>query len=143
MNVAAGIDDRAAVEQLLAAAGLPIADLGTARDLRFRVIRDGGRVVGAIGLERFGAVGLLRSLVVAPDLRGRGLGGTLVDAAERDARAAGLDMLVLLTQTAETFFARRGYVRIDRAAAPEAVRRSEEFASLCPASATTMIKPLR
>jgi amino-acid N-acetyltransferase len=143
VSVAAGLDDRAAVERLLAAAGLPTADLDTARDLRLRVVRENGRVVGAIGLERFGAVGLLRSLVVAPELRGRGLGGTLVDAAEQDARAAGLDLLVLLTQTAETFFARRGYVRIDRAAAPAAVRESAEFASLCPASATTMIKPLR
>ena len=125
MIEAAGAGDRRSVEQLLAAAGLPTADLG------------------AIGLERHGAAGLLRSLVVVPEQRGRGVGGALVDALERDARADGLDALVLLTQTAETFFARRGYVRIDRAAAPAAVRTSAEFTSLCPSSATTMLKSLR
>jgi amino-acid N-acetyltransferase len=134
--------DRLAVVALLDAAGLPTSDLGAASDLRLRVVRDRGRVVGAIGLERFGTSGLLRSLVVAPEMRGRGLGGVLVDAVERDARSAGLDALVLLTQTAEPFFAARGYARIERAAAPEAVKTSAEFASLCPASAVTMIKPL-
>ena len=34
--------------------------------------------VGAIGLERHGSSGLLRSLVVAPSQRGRGVGGALV-----------------------------------------------------------------
>jgi amino-acid N-acetyltransferase len=134
--------DRPAVIALLGAAGLPTSDLGAATDLRLRVVRDRDRVVGAIGLERFGTSGLLRSLVVAPEMRGRGLGGVLVDSVERDARRAGLDALVLLTQTAEPFFAARGYARIERAAAPESVKTSAEFASLCPASAVTMIKPL-
>ncbi len=138
----AAVHDLPAIEALLAAASLPTADLASARELRFRVVREAGRVVGAIGLERFGSSGLLRSLVVAPEMRGRGLGGVLVDAVERDARSAGLDALVLLTQTAEPFFAARGYARIERAAAPEAVKTSAEFASLCPASAVTMIKPL-
>jgi amino-acid N-acetyltransferase len=138
----AGATDRAPIEALLRAAALPTADLGSATDLRLWAARDAGRVVGAIGLERHGTVGLLRSLVVAPELRGHGLGGLLVDALEHDARAAGLDSLVLLTQTAETFFAHRGYARIERAAAPHAVQESTEFRSLCPASAATMIKVL-
>ena len=143
MTDAARPEDRPGVERLLADAGLPTADLGTAPDLRFHVVREHGRVVGAIGLERYGTAGLLRSLVVAPGLRGRGLGAELVEALEQDALAAGIETLVLLTQTAETFFARRGYARIERAAAPDGVRASAEFSALCPASATTMIKTLR
>lgn len=135
--------DLPAIRALLTGAQLPVADLEAPADLGFRVVRDGTAVVGAIGLERYGDVGLLRSLVVDPAMRRRGLGGVLVDALERAVRATGVQALVLLTQTAEPFFARRGYARIERAAAPEPVQASAEFTSLCPASATTMIKPLR
>jgi N-acetylglutamate synthase-like GNAT family acetyltransferase len=47
---------------------------------------------------------------------------------------------VLLTQTARDFFAHLGYRVIDRSEAPEEVQGSEEFRSLCPASATCMVK---
>jgi amino-acid N-acetyltransferase len=50
--------------------------------------------------------------------------------------------LVLLTQTAQSFFERLGYGVIDRALSPEAVRTSAEFRSLCPASAVCMTKTL-
>jgi amino-acid N-acetyltransferase len=50
---------------------------------------------------------------------------------------------VLLTQTAEVFFANRGYRRIGRADAPQAVQASAEFRSLCPASAVAMSRVLR
>ena len=57
----------------------------------------------------------------------------------RVARACqGIGQLVLLTQTAEQFFARRGYAVIAREAAPAAVQHSAEFRSICPASATCM-----
>ena len=55
----------------------------------------------------------------------------------------GMDQLVLLTQTAEPFFATRGYAVIAREAAPAAVRRSAEFRSICPASAICMTRQLR
>jgi amino-acid N-acetyltransferase len=139
----AGAADRAAIEALLTVASLPTSDLARATGPEFRVVRDGGRVVGAIGLERYGDVGLLRSLVVAPDQRGRGLGTVLVDALEQEARSTGIATLVLLTQTAEVFFANRGYRRIGRADAPQAVQASAEFRSLCPVSAVAMSRVLR
>jgi amino-acid N-acetyltransferase len=77
-----------------------------------------------------------------PDHRNRGLGLRLVRRLELEAEASGLKCLVLLTQTAESFFARLGYSLIDRAAAPDSVKASAEFRSLCPASAVCMTKPL-
>ncbi len=135
-------DDLPAVAALLAAAGLPHADLTAAHLARFRVTRGGGEILGGVGLEVYGRWGLVRSLAVAPEARGAGLGGRLVEAVENDARALGLDALVLLTTTAEGFFAARGYTPAERAALPEPVRRSSEFAGLCPSTAACLTKSL-
>jgi arsenate reductase len=140
---AATIRDLPAVLDLLKQASLPTEDLQESVGVQFWVAEDGDRVVGAIGLERFGTQGLLRSLVVSPEYRRRGLGVRLAKALEGYASAAGVQQLVLLTQTADRFFARLGYAAIDRAAAPEAVKASAEFGSLCPSCAHTMIKSLQ
>lgn len=134
--------DRAAVLELLTQADLPVEDLQDPEAVQFWIAEDAGRVVGAIGLQRFGSDALLRSAVVVPEYRHRGLGAKLVATLERAATTSGVRSLVLLTQTAKDFFSRLGYGLIDRAAAPESVRASAEFASLCPSSAFTMIKPL-
>ena len=95
-----------------------------------------------VGLEIYGTVALLRSLAVAPDGQGRGLGAALLAHAERAARQRGITALYLLTTTAEAFFARRGYVRLPRQAAPPVLRQTAEFAALCPASAVCLTKAL-
>jgi amino-acid N-acetyltransferase len=48
----------------------------------------------------------------------------------------------LLTTTAEDFFRALGYARIARELAPEAIRTTREFSSLCPASSVVMVKRL-
>lgn len=133
--------DRPLIRSLLAEARLPVEDLDQARDLTFLVVRDDtGRPVGAIGLERHGDVGLLRSLVVSPARRRHGLGRTLVRALEEHAQATRVAQLVLLTETAEGFFRRLGYAVIDRDAAPSAVAGTAEFRALCPSTAVCMTK---
>lgn len=134
--------DLDALRALLGAAGLPHEDLTPAHLRDFLLLREGEAVVGAVGLERFGPDALLRSLVVRPDQRGRGLGGRLVDAAEARARDEGVTRLWLLTETAAPFFAARGYAPAERDRAPEAVRATAEFAALCPASAACLAKRL-
>ena len=130
-----------AVRALLASAALPVADLESVA-IRFLVARDGRSLAGAIGLERYGDTGLLRSLVVAASHQRRGIGRTLVAEVERDAKAAGVTLLVLLTETAEPFFAKHGYRVTDRKSVRGGVQGSAEFRSLCPASATCMTKSL-
>jgi amino-acid N-acetyltransferase len=135
--------DRPSVRSLLAEAGLPVADLDSAPRLTIWVVRDDtGRAVAAIGLELHGDVGLLRSLVVTPERRRHGLGGTLVRTLEAHASASGVAQLVLLTETAETFFRRLGYAVIDRDTAPPSVAVSAEFRTLCPSTAVCMTKLL-
>jgi len=134
--------DLAAVRKLLLGAGLPIEDLDGAPDLRFWIAEDGDRVVGAIGLEKSGAARLLRSLVVSRSHQKHGLGRHLVEALERDVAADGVELLVLLTQTADGFFRRLGYGVVERETVPDDVKQSAEFRSLCPVSAVCMTKSL-
>jgi N-acetylglutamate synthase-like GNAT family acetyltransferase len=126
------------VTALLERAGLPTQDLGGPAAVGFWVAELAGEIVGAIGLEHYGNTGLLRSLVVAPSMRGRGIGAHLVETLEREARAIGITQLVLLTETAKAFFGHLGYVVIERDSAPQSVRESAEFRSLCPATAVCM-----
>ena len=131
-----------AVRALLAAAGLPVADLTAAHLADFWGCGDGANPIGVVGLEVYGTVALLRSLAVAPDGQGRGLGSALLAHAERVARQRGIAALYLLTTTAEAFFVQRGYVRIPREAAPPVLHRTAEFAALCPVSAVCMTRTL-
>jgi len=72
--------DLPALRALLTYCGLPTAGvdahLGT-----MLVARDGQHLVGSAGLECYGTVALLRSVAVAPHLRGKRLGEQLVLAA--------------------------------------------------------------
>lgn len=130
------------VQRLLEAAGLPVADLTVAHLEHFFYCGPATAPIGILGLELFGADGFLRSLVVAPDQRSTGLGTALVEHAERHARANGVRSLFLLTTTVPGFFARLGYAAVERASAPQAIRATQQFAGLCPASATFMVKTL-
>ncbi len=138
---AASADDLVTIRALLESAALPTIDLGSARP-EFVVIHEGGKLVAAGALQRFGSSALLRSVVVCHDRRGRGLGGAIVSELERLAGEARIERLILLTQGAARFFAQRGYQVIERDVAPEDVKGSEEFRSLCPGSAVCMAKVL-
>lgn len=110
---------------------------------RFLVAEREGSVVGAAACEPAGQThGLLRSLVVAPEFQGRGLGERLVAEIEAVASKQGIRTLYLLTETAEGFFHTLGYAAADRREAPQEIRATSEFTRLCPASAACLRKHL-
>jgi amino-acid N-acetyltransferase len=122
--------DEPAIEALLAQAGLPLD--GAAAAFEHGVVaRDANRIVGAAAVELYDGSGLLRSVVVAADRRGTGVGREVVRAAEDLARAEGIHELYLLTETAEQWFPRLGYERVDRHVAAAAVGASIEFTTVC------------
>ena len=133
--------DASHIHALLERSGLPTSDLEVSQ-AQFIVLCEGARIVGAGALQRFGSIALLRSVAVEPDLRGSGLGRVIVQELERRARASDVAQLVLFTQTAKRFFEHQGYRAIDRHKVPQPLQGSEEFRSLCPASATCMVKGL-
>lgn len=129
--------DLAEIRGLLSAADLPLA--GVPDDLaHFLVAESNGTLVGAIGLEVYGEAALLRSAVVHPDRRGTGAGEALVKALLAYARALGVRDLSLLTTTAERWFPRFGFERVDRSALPAALSASEELRGACSDTAIAM-----
>jgi amino-acid N-acetyltransferase len=136
---AAAPNDEAAIVALLREAELPHEDFA-GHLAHFLVARREGTVVGAVGFERHGRSALLRSLVVAPALRGNGLGDQLVRRLAAVARRKKVERFYLLTTTAEAFFARRGFQKIARQAVPAAIAATREFNSLCPVSAVCMTR---
>jgi L-amino acid N-acyltransferase YncA len=130
-------NDWAAIADLLSASQLPLAG---AKDhiAEFVLAERGGALVGCAAVERYGDAGLLRSVAVAQPERGGGTGAALVRRCVDDAQASGLQVLVLLTTTAEGYFPRFGFEVIDRELVPEAVRESAEFRGACPDSAAAM-----
>lgn len=139
--VAATNNDRPAIEALLTAEKLPIEDLPANLD-RFRIVRDQDRIIGVIGLELYLPYGLLRSLAVSPSHRNLGIGNILVRAVEEQATKLDLDGIYLLTETAKSYFEKRGYALVERDNAPNAIRQTSEFGHVCPASAAVMKKAI-
>jgi amino-acid N-acetyltransferase len=122
---------------LLAAAGLPTAGFAGCLDDAL-VVRDGDGIAGCVALEFYGEEALLRSLVVAPAARGRGLGERLTAAAIDRAESCGARRVWLLTTTAERFFPRFGFLAVEREELPPALAASAELRGACPASAVAM-----
>jgi N-acetylglutamate synthase-like GNAT family acetyltransferase len=134
-------EDSAAVEALLRAADLPWQDVAEHLGA-FIVGEQGGALVACGGLELYASDALLRSVALAPALRGRGLGRALCDTLLGVARCRGVRDLWLLTTTAADFFAAQGFARVDREQAPAAIRATRELTTLCPASAALMHRTL-
>ena len=96
---------------------------------------DGGALAGVIGMQACGNVALLRSLAVAPGHRSHGIGARLC---ARVVELAADRPLWLLTTTARDYFTRLGFIVVPREQAPEAIRATAQFTSLCPSTATVM-----
>ena len=133
--------DLTAVEQLLLARKL---HLDGVRDhfMDFIVAEDNDGIEGAVGLEKYDSIALLRSAVVAPPHRGSGVGRQLVEHLLERAEEAGIDELYLLTTTAENYFPRFGFVPTTRAAVPHELKSSAEFRGACPDTAIVMKRQL-
>ena len=135
------MDNPGVMAPLLLEAGLPDADIGEVSWMVLLGCLEAEKLVAAGGLEQCGSELLLRSVVVAPASRGKGL--ELMLMAELESRAAnkGYESIFLLTLDAQGYFSEKsGYREIGRESAPEGIRRSSQFTGVCPASATLMVK---
>lgn len=133
-------EDLASVIALARSAGLPTEGVADQFPDGYVVVRSGAEVVAVAGLEVHGAHGLLRSVAVARECRGAGLGKRLVEDRLGAAEARGLAAVYLLTTTAAAYFRGLGFVEVARASAPVSLQSSSEFSTVCPASAACLAK---
>ena len=133
-------EDAPAVRALVQQCGLPVEDIEAVSG--FLVARNGGAIAGTVGLEKLGRVGLLRSLAVRREDRGRGLGRMLCERLLTSARKGGVRTAYLLTTDAQLFFRSLGFSDAPRDSAPGEVKGTAQFRKLCPDSATLMARDL-
>ncbi|AKQ53918.1 MULTISPECIES: arsenic resistance N-acetyltransferase ArsN2 [Pseudomonadota] len=117
---------------------LPTDDLAEPGRSFFAYATVSGERVGYGGFERLGRDVLVRSLVVLPHARHRGIGGGMFALLLRRAFDEGGRDAWLLTTTAAPFFERAGFKPIERSAAPAAILATRQAASLCPSSAVLL-----
>lgn len=136
--------DEPSVRALLEASALPYSDLTPQKLTHFLTARSASErvIVGVVGIECYGDVGLLRSLAVSQPHRRQRLGKILVEHAERYAQQQGIKTLYLLTTTAKDYFAKLDYVRVERAMVPAVIQSTDQFRELCPDTAVCMMKAL-
>lgn len=141
-------DDLADIERLLVSSDLPVAGVAqimSAHPERFVVAETTGaarEIVGVAGLEVCCDDALLRSVAVRPEWRKHGVGRELVKRLVCEAETQGIRALYLLTMTAEHYFPKFGFERIERGSVPAAIAETLEFKSACPASAVAMSRRL-
>ncbi|WP_434660851.1 arsenite efflux transporter metallochaperone ArsD [Paraburkholderia sp. A3BS-1L] len=133
------------IRALLDLCGLPASDLAAQSLGGFHVAVRDAEIIGVAGLEQAGDAALLRSVAVNPRLRASGLGSRLIDASLALAQMRSLRALYLIPndESALTFFARRGFTRIERTHIPEAIRGLPEFTHLCPQTHPCLWKSLK
>ena len=131
----------ATVVALLRAAGLPTEDIS--KDLEnFWIAETEGDAIGVIGMDLYTPYGLLRSMTVLPEYRNKGIASRLVDQVEQLAKKLLLSELYLITNTAESYFSKKGFQLITKGELPDSVASSEEMNGLCPASSVIMRKTI-
>lgn len=130
-------DDMPAARELLAASDLPTDDLDDPSISLVGAFANAS-LVGVVGLQTCGSVGLLRSLAVVPQRRGDGVARALCEHVFDLAAARTLPTLWLLTTTAKDYFTRHAFEAVPRDEAPDAIRATAQFSSLCPSSAHVM-----
>ncbi|MCA8091947.1 arsenic resistance N-acetyltransferase ArsN2 [Burkholderia anthina] len=137
----ATVNDLASIEALLHRCGLPV--VGVSDHVRNCVVAmEGSTMCGCGGFEHYGDAALLRSIAVAEHARGAGLGRRIVARSITAYRLLQVRSLVLLTTTAEDYFARLGFVCVARDDVPPLVRTSSQFQGVCPGSAVSMLRVL-
>jgi len=117
------------IERLLAAEWLPPMAIQEFLE-SFWVLENEGRVAGAAGIEIYGEAAVLRSVVVAPELRGTGEGDRLVRTGLDYARDHSARRVYLFTMHAAPFFARYGFEPVTTDDFEPAVRESWQYVGL-------------
>ncbi|MEG9328032.1 arsenic resistance N-acetyltransferase ArsN2 [Salinimicrobium catena] len=129
--------DLTAVTEFLTYNKLPASDL-TEDNIQLFLAYDEEELIATIGLEKHGSSGLLRSLAVKENYRNLEVADKMIKGLFAVCESQGISDIYLLTTTAEKYFLKKEFLKVDRKSVPFEIRQSREFRSICPASAVAM-----
>lgn len=129
------------IQKLLQECGLPYNDI-TDHISNFILAKNGSDLIGTIGLEMYGNIGMIRSLAVTDSYRGKSIAKALYTRILAYAHLHGIEELYLLTTTAEGFFLKNDFRKLERNNVPETIHATNEFQNLCPSTALCMVKEI-
>lgn len=104
----------------------------------FIIVEEKRKIIGVGGLEVYGNVGLVRSIVIESGYRGRGISKNIYNLIEDRAHSFGINTLYLLTESATDYFKKLGFVVQERQKVPKSIMNTKQFKELCPSSAMVM-----
>jgi len=129
------------IMRMLHTSNLPSVDCEEHLD-NFIIVEVNNKIIGIGGLEVYGNVGLLRSIVVDADSRKNGVGEIIYTLIAKKASNVGVNILYLLTESAEKYFSGLGFSVLDRDEIPASIKETKQFKELCPSSAKVMSRVL-
>ena len=135
----AGQNELQNIRELLTKNNLPIDDLSEP-DIKFFGLYYEQKLIGTIGIEKYDNTGLLRSMAIIDELKNQGIGGALLGHFLDWCDGEGIAQLFLITTTAERFFSKHGFSKIERGLVPDEIQKTREFKDICPSSAIVMIR---
>jgi amino-acid N-acetyltransferase len=100
------------------------------------------QIIGSIGIEKYNQIGLSRSLAVDSKFINQKVGERLIQYLLDFCINEKITGLYLLTTTAEKYFDKFGFHKIERNNVPEKIVQTREFNDICPLSAVVMKKKL-
>ncbi len=104
----------------------------------FILAKENNKIVGAIGIERYNNIGLLRSFVVTKLFRNKKIGNKLLNFLLKKSIDEGIENIYLLTTTADKYFLNNGFKIENRDNIPDLIKQTKEFSTICPLSAVAM-----
>ena len=133
--------DLDAIRKLLDDNNLPTTDIHQDNVQLFIGLID-NKILSVIGLEKYKDIGLLRSLAVNDLFKNQQVGTRLIRHIFDLCVSEHIDKIYLLTTTAEKYFVKFGFTKIERMEAPDILKQTREFKDICPVSAVLMYKNL-
>lgn len=129
-------NDISDVKILLQENNLPVSDIN--EKITFFAQKENEKIIAVGGMESAGEDAIIRSIAVSDPFKGKGLGNKITSRLINYAREKGKKDIYLLTTTAENYFAKFRFKKIDRNQVPAAVQKSTQYTSVCPVSAVVM-----
>jgi len=125
------------IETLLKENKLPYEDIVSSKVIFFSKKKE-DTIIGCIGIEEFGTDALLRSFAVSDAFKGKAIGKELLTDLLEYLKSKHFKTVHLLTTTAASYFSNYGFVVSTKNTAPESIKNTQEFTSICPDSAIYM-----